>query len=56
MRFFVNRHHIFLRIGRWTLYFPSSFGFGSFEVGGLFKNWSLFYLTLERKDSELWPT
>jgi len=49
--FFVNRHVALARIGRWCLYFPSSFAFGSAGIPGHFKNWSFCYLTLERKDS-----
>jgi len=52
-RLLVSLRMWLLRIGRWTLYFPSSFGIGTVHVAGLFKNWSACYVTLERKDGSM---
>jgi len=46
--FILTRHLFLLRIGRWTLYFPSSLAFGSSRVPNVYQDWSLCYLTLEK--------
>ena len=45
----ISRRMLLLRVGRWTLYFPSSFSFGHKYWRGHFSNWSFCYVTLERK-------
>ena len=53
VRVLVNRYVGLVRIGRWTLYAPSSFKVGRIVRPGWFENWSLGYVTLERRLREL---
>ena len=53
IRIFTNRHLALVRIGPWTRYALSVFKFGRVKWPGYFENWSLGYVTLERRLREL---
>ncbi len=47
----ITRKLLLVRYNRWILYYPSLFKIGRAKISHNFTNWSIYYLTLERKDS-----